>query len=165
MLNIAVNICDDRACKIQAHLHKLHKFRKWCFLGQCLHCVNFICFLNDLSMQHEIKISCSVTYFESYSELKFKIYAKFCVQICPVFTGPVKVSFTMPIMYAGIMLNAFNDTLCSNLWWHNRQVSIVVYESCNTMGTMGIIKYFMQYESLSHATFSFTALTRITIVY
>ena len=31
-----------------------------------------------------------------------------------------------------LMLNALNDPLCSKLCWHNRQVSIVVYESCNT---------------------------------
>ena len=34
----------------------------------------------------------------------------------------INVYFTLPY-YAGIMLNAFNDPLCSKLCWHNRQVS------------------------------------------
>ena len=35
----------------------------------------------------------------------------------------VNVYFTLPC-YSGIMLNAFNDPLCSKLHWYNRQVLI-----------------------------------------
>ena len=36
----------------------------------------------------------------------------------------INVYFILPY-YAGIMLNAFNDTLCSKLCWHNRRVPIL----------------------------------------
>ena len=36
----------------------------------------------------------------------------------------INIYFTFPC-YAGIMLNTFNDLLCSKLYWHNRRVPTI----------------------------------------
>ena len=41
----------------------------------------------------------------------------------------INVYFTLPY-YAGIMLNAFNDPLCSKLCWHDRWVPINIVHIC-----------------------------------
>ena len=38
-----------------------------------------------------------------------------------MFNIAINIYFTL-LYYAGIMLNAFNDPLCSKLCWHNRRV-------------------------------------------
>ena len=43
-----------------------------------------------MTCEHGTKISWSYySYFKRYCKLKFKNKAKLCVQICPIFTGPV----------------------------------------------------------------------------
>ena len=48
----------------------------------------------------------------------------------------IKMYFTLPY-YAGIMLNAFNDSLCLKLCWHHRRVCnhyyiiiIIIHDNC-----------------------------------
>ena len=46
----------------------------------------------------------------------------------------ININFTIPY-YAGIMLNAFNDLLCSKLCWHNKRVPICSYYTLYTMSS------------------------------
>ena len=95
-------ICDW-ACESRAYLHKLHIFRKWSFSWSVLKIFMF-CKLSLLSywfVNMAYKLHCdSFCTFKRYCKLKFKNQAKFCVQICPIFAGPVTYVF---IQYTGVL--------------------------------------------------------------
>ena len=61
----------------------------------------------------------------SYDGCSIRVYQSFTIYNFPqMFNIAINIYFTLPY-YAGIMLNAFNDLLCSKLCWriYNRQVS------------------------------------------